>query len=496
MQYKSTRDSSIRYSSAQAIAQGISREGGLFVPESIPAVGNRLGELAKLDYMGRAVEIFKLFLTDYSEAELVQCVKDAYAPQKFENNGPAPLKNLPDGSSMLELWHGPTCAFKDMALQILPHLLTKALKKTGENKEAVILVATSGDTGKAALDGFRDVEGTKLIVFYPDSGVSPMQLRQMLTQEGENVYVCAVKGNFDDCQTQVKRIFTDSDILKRLSDKGMTFSSANSINWGRLLPQIIYYFSAYLDLYNSGEINSLSERLNFVVPTGNFGNILAAYYAGRMGLPINKLICASNSNNVLTDFIRSGSYNKNRDFYTTISPSMDILVSSNLERLLFHLCKEDSHKLKSWMDGLGSNGGYTVDEDTAKAVKELFWAGSCTDEETLKTIGESFKACGYLLDPHTAVASKVYADYKQQTGDSSKTVIVSTASPYKFAASVLGGIAGTEAADEFEMVEKLRAVSGLPVPKSIADLQEKPLRFNNCVDRDTIMDFVIKSLNI
>lgn len=494
MQYKSTRNSNIRLSSAQAISRGISEEGGLFVPEHFPDLSGKLEELSRLNYMGRAEAILKLFLTDYSEEEIRDCVTGAYEPQKFENDTPAKLRSVKPGLSMLELWHGPTCAFKDMALQLLPHLLSKALQKEAADKEAVILVATSGDTGKAALEGFKDVPHTRIIVFYPESGVSAMQLRQMNTQEGNNLTVCGVEGNFDDCQTQVKVIFTDEKLKQHLAEKGMVFSSANSINWGRLLPQIVYYFSAYLDLYTAGKLASAYDKVNFVVPTGNFGNILAAYYAKRMGLPVGKLICASNSNNVLTEFIRSGTYQKDRQFYTTISPSMDILVSSNLERLLYHLCGEDSNKLTAWMASLSQSGSYTVDADTAEQVQELFYGSFCSDEETQKTIRQVFQKEHYLCDTHTAVAMKAYEDYIRETGDSRETVVVSTASPYKFAPSVLSAIGHVSSEDEFVVAKALSAMSGTEIPRPILELETKPQRFDNKVNKATIKDFVLQTI--
>lgn len=496
MNYKSTRNSEIRYSASQAIYQGISKDGGLFVPTELPQFKGELENFAKLNYMDRAKSIFKLYLNDFTEEEIADCAEKAYDYKKFDGDCPAKLNMLENSFSVLELWHGPTCAFKDMALQILPHLLSYSLKKSGKGKEAIILVATSGDTGKAALEGFKDVEGTRIMVFYPENGVSPMQLRQMNTQEGENVTVCAVKGNFDDCQTQVKIIFTNNEIGDLLDENNMVFSSANSINWGRLLPQIIYYFSAYADLYNAGRIKSLDEKVNFVVPTGNFGNILAAFYAKQMGLPVNKLICASNANNVLTEFINSGTYNKDREFYTTTSPSMDILVSSNLERLLYHICGENSEKLTEWMTSLNTNGNYTVDAKTADIVKDLFYASSCNDEETIQTIAKEFTEKSYLCDTHTAVAVKAYYDYVEKTGDKTETVIVSTASPYKFAGDVLKAVTDDIPEDEFECLNVLENASKMKVPTQIKELQSKEPRFNNVVDKDTISNFVLGSLGV
>ena len=496
MMYTSTRDPQQQVSAARAIAQGISVEGGLFVPACFPTV--QLEEMKALDYIGRAKYILSRFLTDFTEEEIAECAEHAYAAEKFEYDSPAKVVSLDehgDNKHILELWHGPTCAFKDMALQILPHLLTKSLKKTADGKTAVILVATSGDTGKAALEGFKDVPGTEMIVFYPENGVSPMQKRQMNTQEGENVCVCAIEGNFDDAQTGVKKIFTDDTVKAALEANNRMFSSANSINWGRLLPQIVYYFSAYLDLVNTGKVQ-LGEEINVVVPTGNFGNILAAYYAKRMGLPVKKFICASNSNNVLTDFIRTGTYDKKRAFYTTVSPSMDILVSSNLERLLYHLCGEDSEKLTAWMNALSSGGAYTVDTATADAVKALFYGGCCDDAQTVETIRRVFCEDGYLCDTHTAVALHVYAQYSRETGDRTPTVIASTASPYKFSDSVLDAFNTEKPADEFEEAALLSELTDTAIPQPIAALQGKPVRFNNVCAAEKMPGFVLKTVGV
>ena len=496
MIYTSTRNSNIKYSSAKAIAQGISDEGGLFVPTVFPSIKEDLEELLNLNYIDRAKVILGKYLSDFSDEEIQECASKAYDYTKFDGDNPAKVHITKDGVSVLELWHGPTCAFKDMALQILPHLLTKSLKKTADDKTAVILVATSGDTGKAALEGFKDVNGTKIMVFYPQDGVSAMQLRQMNTQEGDNLTVCAVKGNFDDCQTQVKKIFTDNEVKELLKANNMVFSSANSINWGRLLPQIVYYISAYLDLYKAGKFKSLSEKVNFVVPTGNFGNILAGFYAKQMGLPINKLICASNSNNVLTEFINSGRYNKERKFYTTVSPSMDILVSSNLERLLYHLSSNDSEKLSMWMTSLSEKGEYSVDAQTADKVKELFYGASCNDNETIEAIKKLFKSQNYLCDTHTAVAVKVYDDYVKETGDKTESIIVSTASPYKFAPDVLKAFTKDIPNDEFETLSVLENLSSLKIPQAILELKGKESKFDNKADKDTIINFVKKNLGV
>ena len=409
----------------------------------------------------------------------------------------APVVDIADNRFVLELWHGPTCAFKDMALQLLPHLLTRSVKKTCDGKEIVILVATSGDTGKAALEGFKDVPGTRIIVFYPVEGVSAIQKRQMVTQEGENVGVCAIKGNFDDAQTGVKRIFTNPDIAAELAAHNMAFSSANSINWGRLAPQIVYYISAYADLMNKGVIKQKGDPINVVVPTGNFGNILAAYYARKMGLPIHRLICASNANNVLTDFIRTGVYDRNRPFHTTISHSMDILISSNLERLIYDLSGCDSARVKGWMERLAAEGRYEVDDDVKDAVKSLFWAGCCDDDATQGAIREVFTARHYLSDTHTAVALNVYDQYVRETGDTLPTVIASTASPYKFAPAVLGAIAPDKTGeDEFAMLEALREVSGAAIPAPLAGLKGKAVRFDRVCEGAAMREAVLDMLSV
>ena len=444
MYYKSTRNSEVNVTSAQAIAQGISEDGGLFVPSELPRLTlDEIKQMGDLSYADRALCVFSKFLTDFTGAEIKYCVDGAYNTKNFDTENIAELSHLFDGTYMLELWHGPTCAFKDMALQILPYLLTTSVKKIGTDKKVVILVATSGDTGKAALEGFKDVEGTSILVFYPEDGVSAMQKKQMTTQDGANVGVCAIKGNFDDAQNGVKAIFTDPATGKELADNGLMFSSANSINWGRLAPQIIYYVSTYAQLIKEQQID-VGELINIVVPTGNFGNILAGYYAKKMGVPVNKLICASNANNVLTDFINTGVYDRNRAFHTTISPSMDILISSNLERLLYHLCGENDAQIREWFGALAKEGRYEVSDDVKKALSEEFCAGFCDDEQTKATIKEIYDKYSYTCDTHTAVAVKVYEDYKKATGDDTVTVIASTASPYKFSGSVLSAI-GAEA---------------------------------------------------
>lgn len=494
MNYVSTRDTGIKVTASQAITKGISAEGGLFVPENLPRVSmDTVSELAKLDYIGRAKSILSLFLTDFTEAEVDSCVKGAYETG-FSDDKVAPLAKIEDGVHILELFKGPTCAFKDMALQILPRLLTVSSGKAAKGTKIVILVATSGDTGKAALEGFKDVENTQILVFYPSDGVSPMQKLQMCTQEGNNVSVCAIEGNFDDAQSGVKRIFTDKAIGEKLAANSMAFSSANSINWGRLCPQIVYYFSAYCDLLASGEIKA-GDEINVVVPTGNFGNILAAYYAKEMGLPVKKLICASNSNSVLTEFLTTGVYDRNREFFTTISPSMDILISSNLERLLYSV--SGSENVKQWMKQLSEDGKYEVDCETLAEIKALFAAGCCDDTQTKETIAKVFKEKGYLCDTHTAVAVKVYYDYKEKTGDSTPAVIASTASPFKFSAAVLEAVAGgTEGLDEFEMVERLAEVTGKACPEQLANLRDKAVRFDGCCSKNEMDGVVFNMLGI
>ena len=501
MLYNSTQNAAEVVSSAQAIAQGISKDGGLFVPQEFPKYDETtFRALLKTDYKGRAKIVFSDFLTDFTEEEINDCVEKAYTSEKFGSENPAQLAfcNI-DGKTLniLELWHGPTCAFKDMALQILPHLLTKSLKKTYDGKDAVILVATSGDTCKAALEGFKDVDNTKIIVFYPVDGVSPMQKHQMNTQEGNNVKVCAIKGNFDDAQTGVKKIFTTPEIAEKLAENNMLFSSANSINWGRLLPQIVYYISAYCDMVNEGKIN-FGDKINVVVPTGNFGNILASYYASLMGLPINKFICASNSNNVLTDFIRTGVYDKNRQFHTTISPSMDILVSSNLERLLYKLAGNSDTTTKDWMTALKTEGKYEVSDEVKAVIKDKFYGGFCDDVQTQATIKKLFDKDNYLCDTHTAVAVNVYEQYVSETGDNTPAVIASTASPYKFSKSVLQAVSADEKLPEteFDMVDKLNELTKMDVPAPLAGLKNKTARFSDVTEVDSMQDYVLNALEI
>ena len=455
MLYTSTRDNNVRVTASKAITDGISPDGGLYIPVEIPTLSaDDIKALCSANYKERAKKVLGLYLSDFSKEELDYCVEGAYKDGKFSSEAVAPVVKLHDNVNILELFKGPTCAFKDMALQILPYLLTVSAKKNLKDKEIVILVATSGDTGKAALEGFKDVEGTKILVFYPNDGVSPMQKLQMTTQEGNNVGVCAIYGNFDDAQTGVKSIFTNKEILDRFEKNNLVFSSANSINWGRLAPQIVYYVSAYCDMVNSGAVN-FGDKINIVVPTGNFGNILAAYFAKEMGLPVNKLICASNANKVLTDFIETGIYDRNRDFYTTVSPSMDILISSNLERLLYLLNGNNDEEIVDWQNKLFSVGEYKVNGEVLAKIKDSFVGGFCDDVATRNIIKETYDKYGYLIDTHTAVAFKVYEEYVEKTGDNTKTVIASTASPYKFAPSVLAALNQELSDDDFENLEKL-----------------------------------------
>lgn len=498
MFYTSTRDKSIKVTAAQAIAQGISEEGGLFVPCELPQFDlEKVSSMVNMSYIDRAKTVLKEFLTDFSEEELNYCVEGAYAAAKFSSAKIAPTVNIDGNKNILELWHGPTCAFKDMALQLLPYLMTVSAKKTADGKTIVILVATSGDTGKAALEGFKDVENTKILVFYPVDGVSPMQKLQMTTQEGGNVAVCAINGNFDDAQSAVKSIFTNAEIKEELAKKNMMFSSANSINWGRLVPQIVYYFSTYCDMIEMGKINA-GDEINVVVPTGNFGNILAGYYAKQMGLPIKKLICASNSNNVLTDFLKTGTYNKNRDFYTTTSPSMDILISSNLERLLYHMSGEDDKLVADLMNKLVTDGKYTVSDELIAEIQTMFDAGYTNEDRVDETIKSHFDKYKYLCDTHTAVAVKVYDEYVKTTGDDIPSVIDSTASPYKFSASVLKAVLNGEIPeiDEFEMVRELNRVTGADVPAPLASLKDKTVRFTDVCNKEDMSRMVFKLLEL
>ena len=493
MQYHSTRDNSVSVSAAEAIKKGLSADGGLFVPESFPKVTpDEIASLAAMSYNDRAKFILGKYLDDFTAEELDYCVDNAYTAEKFGSEKIAPLHKLNEHTYFLELWHGPTCAFKDMALQILPYFMTTSMKKTGEKDEIVILVATSGDTGKAALEGFRDVNGTRIIVFYPNNGVSEIQKLQMVTQEGNNVSVAAVNGNFDDAQSGVKKIFTDERYAELLARNSFKLSSANSINWGRLVPQIVYYFSAYADLLAAGEIEN-GYKINIVVPTGNFGNILAAYYASKMGLPVAKFICASNENNVLTDFIKTGVYNKERDFHTTISPSMDILISSNLERFLYDLSDRDDKLIEDWMTKLNTEGVYEVSPKVMEKLSSLFAGGCCDDKATMDAISKTAEKYGYVIDTHTAVAKTVYDNYVAETGDRTRTVIASTASPFKFNQSVLIALEDHNAVlgkDEFTLLDMLAEKSGMEIPKSLAALKDKPVAFDLVCDKNQMQSVV------
>ena len=494
MNYVSTRNNDVKVSSAYAIAHGISVEGGLYVPDSIPTLSkNDFLKLAELDYKSKAEFILKKYLTDFTDEEIKNCVNGAYTGS-FDDEKPAAIAQLGEKINILELWHGPTCAFKDLALQLLPYLLTTSTKKVTDGKKTVILVATSGDTGKAALEGFKDVENTEIIVFYPSEGVSPMQKLQMDSQKGNNVHVCAIRGNFDDAQSGVKKIFTDNAIKETLAKNGMEFSSANSINWGRLVPQIIYYVSAYCDMLNKGD--DLSNGFNVVVPTGNFGNILAAYYAKEMGVPVNKLICASNANRVLTDFINTGVYDRNREFYTTMSPSMDILISSNLERMLYILSDGDDKYIANIQSQLATDGKFTVNSTVLSKLQNLFYGACCDDEGTLKTIKNTFDEYGYLCDTHTAVAVNAYEQYLASTGDNRPVVIASTASPYKFAKSVLSALTNDIPNSEFDTVDALSELTHTAVPAPLAELKNATVRFKDIYNKNDMYAAVCNCLEI
>ncbi len=493
MKYISTRGAEAAgVSSAYAIKTGLASDGGLFMPDEIPEIDLEfIKELSALPYTERAARVLALFLTDYTYEELLEDAEGAYSGGKFTPEA-APVSSLGNNKYMLELWHGPTCAFKDMALQIMPRLFSRALKKCGESREALILVATSGDTGKAALEGYRDVMGTKIKVFYPTGGVSRVQKLQMQTQEGSNVSVSAIVGNFDDAQTGVKNIFSDREFAKELSEGGVFLSSANSINWGRLVPQIVYYISAYCDMYKSGIIE-LGDEIDVCVPTGNFGNIFAGFIAKKMGLRIGKLVCASNKNNVLTDFLKTGEYNKNRDFHATISPSMDILISSNLERLLYLLF--GSEKTSEYMAKLAADGKYKLTDDELATVARHF-VGYFTDEELCKkTISDIYKNENSLIDTHTAVAVNAASSYMGDYKAENKMLIVSTASPYKFAADVLLSITGSKPEDDLTALEMLKDLTGVDIPSPLAAVLDKPVIHDGIIDRgemkDSVKDFAL-----
>jgi threonine synthase len=489
--YKSTRDSKVRATASQAILQGLSEDGGLFVPEQIPALEVDLKELAEMTYQETAYAVMSRFLTDFTESELKECIAKAY-DSKFDLPEIAPLTKA-EGAYYLELFHGATIAFKDMALSILPHLMTVSARKNQVKEEIVILTATSGDTGKAALAGFADVPGTRIIVFYPKDGVSPIQEKQMVTQKGDNTFVVGIRGNFDDAQSGVKAIFGDTVFKEELAEKGYRFSSANSINIGRLVPQIVYYVYAYARLFADGEIGE-NEPVNVVVPTGNFGNILAAYYAKQMGLPIEKLICASNDNKVLYDFFRTGCYDRNREFLLTSSPSMDILISSNLERLIYQLADQSDETARRLMKELAENGCYKITSAMEEKLKD-FYGGYGSEEETAAAIRSVYEAVGYVIDTHTAVASCVYGKYKKETGDTAKTVIASTASPYKFTKSVMEALGESAAGtDDFELADRLATLSGVPVPQAVEEIRTAEALHNTVVNVDEMKQAVKRFL--
>lgn len=477
--YKSTRGKEQAVTASMAILKGLSEDGGLFVPESIPQLDVPMDKLAQMTYQETAYEVMSRFLTDFTEDELKNCINKAY-DSKFDTEKIAPLHEA-DGAYFLELFHGATIAFKDMALSILPHLMTTAAKKNNVKNEIVILTATSGDTGKAAMAGFADVPGTKIIVFYPKHGVSPIQEKQMVTQKGANTYVVGITGNFDDAQTAVKKMFNDHELAAELDQAGFQFSSANSINIGRLVPQIVYYVYAYASLVRDGRIKD-GQEINVVVPTGNFGNILAAYYAKQMGLPIHKLICASNENRVLYDFFRTGTYDRKRDFILTTSPSMDILISSNLERLIYRLTGENAEKCAELMKSLSEGGEYTITDDM-KAQLVDFYGNFCSEDETAQAISDIYKNSNYVIDTHTAVAAGVYKKYVSETADHLPTVIASTASPYKFTRSVMEAL-GEEHKDldDFGLVDALSALSGVPVPRAVEEIRTAPVLHDRVVD--------------
>lgn len=490
--YKSTRSNSDKVTASQAILKGLADDGGLFVPDSIPALEVPLEKLADMTYQETAYEVMKLFLSDFTEEELKHCINGAY-DDKFDTKEIAPLVKK-DGAYYLELFHGKTIAFKDMALSILPYLMTTAAKKNGVKNEIVILTATSGDTGKAALAGFADVPGTSIIVFYPKNGVSPIQEKQMLTQKGENTNVVGIIGNFDDAQTGVKEMFHSKDLAERMNAKGYQFSSANSINIGRLVPQIVYYVYAYGQLLKQGEI-SCGEKMNVVVPTGNFGNILAAFYAKNMGLPIETLYCASNENKVLFDFFQSGTYDRKREFILTSSPSMDILISSNLERLIYRITGENAAQTKAFMDALSKNGEYTITKEMMEKLS-CFVGDYASEAETAANIKKVFDKAGYIMDTHTSVASCVYYDKAKDAG--LKTVIASTASPYKFTRSVMDAIDKEkyDSMTDFELVDELNALSGVKIPEAIEEIRTAPIRHDIVCDKSEMQMTVEKILGL
>ena len=487
MKYQSTRNNMLRASSAQAVLDGLAPDGGLYSMPSLRDISFDSQSVLKLDTQGMATEILTALLPSFSKDEMRELVKKAYTG-KFESEDLTPTVHVGD-DTVLELFRGPTSAFKDVALSMLPQLMTAARKKCGVDDEILILTATSGDTGKAAMEGFCDVPGTKIIVFYPDGGVSAVQKAQMTTQAGNNTCVCAVRGNFDDAQTGVKNIFAAVTEEKLLAGKGVSLSSANSINIGRLAPQVVYYYRAYANLVNEGRIKA-GDKVDFCVPTGNFGDILAGWFAKELGLPIGKLICASNANNVLTDFLETGRYDKNRPFYKTVSPSMDILVSSNLERLLF-LLSGDAELVKSLMEQLNTTGAYQVPQALLDKLRADFWQGFCDDAGTKNAIGLVYREYGYLCDTHTAVAWDVAQQYKAANPDHNPVIILSTASPYKFPVAVLEALGHSAKGDEFEVMEQIRNETNVPIPKNLSGLRERPVRHKDVIDRDKMLEYVL-----
>ena len=493
MMYRSTRGVKGTVTASEAILKGLAEDGGLFVPVELPKLPCKIEDFEGKSYQETAYLVMKEFLTDFTEDELKHCIKAAY-DEKFDTPEMAPLREA-NGAYFLELFHGATIAFKDMALSILPHLLTTSAKKNQVKNEIVILTATSGDTGKAAMAGFADVPGTRIIVFYPKDGVSPIQEKQMVTQKGDNTLVVGIKGNFDDAQNGVKTIFNDKTLAKELDAAGFQFSSANSINIGRLVPQVVYYVYAYAKLLSSGALKS-GETMNVVVPTGNFGNILAAYYAKNMGVPIGKLICASNENKVLFDFFETGKYDRNREFVLTSSPSMDILISSNLERLIYRIAGEDADKNRAFMESLSKGGIYEITDDMKKQLQD-FYGNYATEAQTQETIKAYYDKCGYVLDTHTAVAASVYEKYKKDTKDDTKTVIASTASPYKFARSVMGAIDKKyEDMEDFALIDELSKLSGTKIPRAIEEIRTAPVRHRTVCEKDEMVQVIKENLGI
>lgn len=491
--YRSTRGNAETVTASQAILKGLADDGGLFVPERIPALDVDMDTLAGMTYQEVAYEVMSRFLTDFTKEELQTCIARAY-DEKFDTDEIAPLHQA-DGAYFLELFHGATIAFKDMALSILPHLMTTAARKNQVHNDIVILTATSGDTGKAALAGFADVPGTRIIVFYPKDGVSPIQEKQMVTQKGENTFVVAIRGNFDDAQTGVKKMFSDEELSRKLDQAGYQFSSANSINIGRLVPQVVYYVYAYATLYKQGKIGR-DEKINVTVPTGNFGNILAAYYAKQMGLPIDMLLCASNENKVLYDFFKSGTYDRNREFILTSSPSMDILISSNLERLIYHLTGDDADQNRAFMESLSREGRYAITPEMKEQLSD-FYGNYASEEETAAVIADIYRKDGYVIDTHTAVAADVYRKYRKERDNGRKTVIASTASPFKFTRSVMKTIdSGCDDLTDFQLVDRLSELSQVKVPKAIEEIRTAAVLHDTVVEKDGMKGIVERILGI